>query len=351
MIEVNKTLIILTPGFAADEADTTCLPFLQGHVDALNKNFPGTEVIILAFQYPFVKATYQWHNTEVISFGGKERGKFHRLKIWAQAWHKLMVLKRSKNILGIFSLWCTECALIGSCFGKFYGLKHYNWLCGQDAKAGNKYVKLIRPKSNELIAMSDFLKREFYTNYHILPTYVIPIGVDAEQSSKVDSTRPIDLLGAGSLIPLKQYDVFVKVIHQLNSRHEALNTIICGKGPEEEQLNKLILNFKIQNNISLAGEIPHNEVLKLMKRTKIFLHTSNYEGFGTVCLEALCAGTHVVSFTKPMDGHIDHWHHVTNFDEMVEKVSLLLNDKGLSHDPVIPYSSNVVAKIMMELYV
>jgi len=118
------TLVVLTPGFAENESDTTCLPFLQGHISALSKNFPRLEIIILAFQYPYVKEVYKWNGIEVVSFNGRSRGKIYRLGLWLQVWRKLLELKRTKKIIGLFSLWCTECALIGSHFGKFYKLKH-----------------------------------------------------------------------------------------------------------------------------------------------------------------------------------------------------------------------------------
>ena len=344
------TLVVLTPGFAENESDTTCLPFLQGHISALGKNFPRLEIIILAFQYPYVKGIYKWNGIEVVSFDGRNRGKIYKLWLWVQVWRKLLELKRTKKIIGLFSLWCTECALIGSHFGKLYKLKHYTWLCGQDAKAGNKYVKYIRPRSEELIAMSDFLKREFYKNYKILPAHVIPLGVSPEQFLKDQQIRNIDLLGVGSLIPLKQYDVFIKVINELHAGFPEINAMIYGKGPEEEKLNKMITDLRIQKNITLAGEIPHSEVLKSMQQAKIFLHTSNYEGFGTVCLEALYAGAHVVSFTKPMDIDIPHWHHVSNIEEMGNKVYALLSDFQISHQLVCPFSSDDIAVSMMKLF-
>ena len=48
-----KTLVILSPGFPKDEADTTCLPAHQVFIKSLNKNFPSLKIIILSFQYPF----------------------------------------------------------------------------------------------------------------------------------------------------------------------------------------------------------------------------------------------------------------------------------------------------------
>ena len=115
-------------------------------------------------------------------------------------------------------------------------------------------------------------------------------------------------------------------------------------------LRDLITTLNRGNNIKLAGEIPHINALQLMQRAKIFLHTSNYEGLGTVCIEALYAGSHVVSFTKPMDLDIQHWHHVRDEAEMTKKVRELLQDTAISHESVCPFSSNDIAVSMMNLF-
>ena len=106
----------------------------------------------------------------------------------------------------------------------------------------------------------------------------------------------------------------------------------------------------MQNNITLAGEKPHAETLRLMQRTKVFLHTSNYEGFSTVCLEALYAGCHVISFIKPMQHDIDHWHIVQTKEEMVCKALYLLNDTATQYKPVSAYSMDESARTIMNLF-
>ena len=108
-------------------------------------------------------------------------------------------------------------------------------------------------------------------------------------------------------------------LKEITKEIPATNAMLCGKGPQEMQLQKLIVHHQLQNNILLTGEKPHAETLRLMQRTKVFLHTSNYEGFSTVCLEALYAGCHVISFIKPMQHDIDHWHIVQTKEEMVKK--------------------------------
>src|SRR4029077_10241981 len=112
----------------------------------------------------------------------------------------------------------------------------------------------------------------------------------------------------------------------------AINAMLCGKGAQEMQLQKLILHYQLQNNILLIGEKSHPETLRLMQRTKVFLHTSNYEGFSTVCLEALYAGCHVISFIKPMQHNIDHWHIVQTKEQMLQKALYLLNDAATQYE-------------------
>jgi len=240
--------------------------------------------------------------------------------------------------------------MIGSYFAKLNRIKHLIWLCGQDAKKGNRYVSRTRPAADELIAMSDFLQREFHSNHNIKPRHVIPIGVDATQFASQTNDRTLDILGVGSLIPLKQYDVFIEVINQLAQHIPSVKSTICGKGPENEKLRSMIERHGLEENVTLAGEIPHSDVLNNMQRTKIFLHTSNYEGFGTVCLEALYAGAHVVSFTRPMDKAIPHWHHVQNKEEMAAKVLELLQNEQTIYSSQMPYSCNEIARTMIGLF-
>jgi len=312
----KKTIVILSPGFPENEADTTCLPAQQQFVQCLHEMHPELNIIVIAFQYPFVKATYQWKNITVISLNGMNRGKLGRLITWNNAWTQLRKLNRTHKIAGLLSFWCTECALVGQYFARKRTIPHFIWLLGQDAKKNNGFVRLIKPEAAQLIAMSDFLADEFYRNHGIRPGRVIPIGIDARLFDKTPKQKDIDVLGVGSLIPLKQYDVFIELMGKLVKKHPSLKAVICGKGPEHESLIAQIRKLGLENNVSLVGEMPNAEVLHLMQRSRILLHTSSYEGFGMVCLEALYAGAQVISFVKPMDMDVDHWHVVKNTDEM-----------------------------------
>jgi hypothetical protein len=71
--------------------------------------------------------------------------------------------------------------------------------------------------------------------------------------------------------------------------------VLIGAGPEERNLQELAFRLGLQHNLKFAGSVPHPEVLNLMNRSKVFLHTSAYEGLSTVMLEALYSGCHVVA--------------------------------------------------------
>ncbi len=344
------TLIILTPGFPAEETDTTCIPPQQVFVKALKENYPKLQIIVLSFQYPFEEKEYLWHGIKVIAFGGKGKGGARRMLTWFKVWQCLRAIRERHNCPGILSFWLGEVAFVGSVFAKRNKLKHYSWLLGQDAKAGNKYARWIKPRSTELIAISDFIVKQYHQNYGVKPGHVVPVGVYPQTFKEMGDGRDIHLLAAGSLIPLKRYYLFVELVSELKKEHPNIRAVICGAGPEMERLRALITELGIEDNLILKGELPHQQVLDLMQHAKVFVHPSEYEGFSTVCLEALDAGARVVSFIKAMDADVPNWHIAKTSEEMHGIVRELLNDPAREYQSLLPYSVNNSAKAMMALF-
>src|SRR5689334_17291676 len=209
-MSIKKTLVILTPGFPESEADTTCLPMQQQFVRALKKLYPGFEIVVLTFQYPYHKNEYKWFGIRVIPFAGRNKGGLPKVLLRNKINSTLKDLYHKTRIVGLFSFWYNECAFVGKKFADKYDLKHYCWILGQDAREANKYPKLLPPRSDELIALSDFVQHEFKRNHGITPGCVIPPGIDETLFGKTPAQKDIDVLGVGSLIPLKQYDIFLE---------------------------------------------------------------------------------------------------------------------------------------------
>jgi glycosyltransferase involved in cell wall biosynthesis len=349
-LRMTESIIIISPGFASDEEDTSCLPMQQAFVKALQQQYPQVKIIVLALQYPFKKGSYDWFGNEIIAFNGKEKGKLYRLLTWWRVWKTLKRLHVTTTIRGLFSFWYGECFLLGHHFAKLNRLLHYGWILGQDAKKNNPYTRRVRPNGGELIALSDFLQDEFERNYQVRPKYVIPAGIDASLF-KTPVAKDIDIMSAGSLIPLKQYHLLVDIIAAIKQQQPGLKAILAGTGPEQQRLQQQIDSLGLQENFQLTGRLSYPEVLATMQRSKIFLHPSSYEGFSGVCLEALAAGASVISFTQPMKVLPPDWYVVKSKEEMIALTVKLLNQPAVASSftgYTIDNTAKQVGKLFLE---
>ena len=350
MSSKQKTLVFLTPAFPANESEENWISFQQIFLRSTRKLYPGIKIIVLSFIYPHSVSSYNWNDIDVFSFNGMRYKKLRRPLLWRNIWRKLNAIKKQHEIIAIFSLWCGECALVGSYFGKKNSIDHFVWICGQDARKSNKMVKLIRPSSNELVAMSDFLLDEFFLNHHIRPAHLIPPGIDLSMYDDPGPIRDIDVIGAGSLSILKQYHIFVEVIGSLKNRIPGIRSVLCGDGEDRERISKMQQIYAVQQNLELTGMLSPRETIRMMQRSKIMLHPSSYEGFSMACYEALYAGTHVISFVKSMYSDIPHWHVVRSKEEMQQKAFELLADPKLTNESIFTYSMDDSAKKLMQLF-
>ena len=349
-MSLDKTIMVLAPGFPKDESDSTCLPMQQQLVRAIKKNKPDIEVIVLSFQYPYDNQPYQWHGITVIPFNGRNKGGLQRLINRHKILSVLKELHRKRPIAGLLSFWYGECAAVGKIFADRNSIHHYCWVLGQDVRKHNKYPARTRLRPGELIAVSDATCAEFEKNHGVQPAHVIPPGIETGMFDKTVKERTIDILGAGSLIPLKNYEVFVLVVAAARASMPELKAEIIGKGPEYKKLSDLIIKHGLQDNITLAGELPYSDVLDRMQRSKIFLHPSITEGFSGVCMEALYAGAHVISLCKPMNRDIEQWHIADSTGEMIYQTNEMLHKNSRMNKSVLYHSMDEVAGKMLKLF-
>ena len=348
MRKMQKTLVILTPGFPSSVDDSTCLPMQQALTRSIHRQFPGLKIHVISFQYPYNEMVYDCAGATVHSFGNRNRGHLYALILRNKIVKRLELIQERDSIIGLLSFWYGECAAVGNIFAKKHSIPHYCWLLGQDARTGNKHPHRLKLESGNLIALSDFIRQEFFKNYSVLPARVISPGIEGNKINIVEKERDIDILGVGSLIPLKQFDIFLDMIQAISSQVPGLRCMIAGEGPEKERLLKKIMELELQSHVFMMGEISHSRVLECMNRTKVLLHPSSYEGFSGVCMEALSMGAFVLSFTRPMDNDIDQWYIAENKMDMVRKLIQLL--KRQDHKPVQVFPIENTALQIMELF-
>lgn len=326
MPEKNNSLILLTPGFPENESDSTCLPWLQCFVRQLKISCPDLKIIVVSLQYPFQKKEYQWEGIKVYAMGGRNRRGIAKRLLRYNVIRQLKRVCERESIIGIVSLWFGEAARAAERISAIYQLPHFCWIAGQDARAGNPFPFRLKIPGERLIAVSDFIQEQFFNNYGILPAHVIPFGPDQKLYPWPAPEKDIDLLAAGSLIPLKQFGIFVEVVHAIQQKHPAVKAVLCGAGPEAAVLKQRADQLGLKNNLLFTGETSYSDLLNYIQRAKILLHPSAYEGFGCVCTEALLGAAYVIRFTQPMKVNMQNSITVPSKEEMIYQCLELLED-------------------------
>ncbi len=346
-MQLNKHIVIVTPGFPADENDSATLTFLQEFLLAVKQLNTGVKFTIVSIQYPYKKQNYSWNGFDVISMGGAAAKFPKRFYIWLRTFFTLIKLNRKTKIDFVQTLWLTEATLVGGLYAKCFNKKLFTYAIGQDCKTDNRYLSFIKILNPEIISMSDFLKHQL-AKQNIRSKIIIHQGINENKIPIISkSKKNIDLIAIGSLSTLKNHKDFIEIFATLKKENKNLKAVIIGSGPEKENLLSQIKDLNL-NGIEILENISHKEIFNFLLQGKILVHTSVYEGQSTVIMEALAMGLHTVCYNI---GHIpDKKIFVCeNVEMMTDKIRSLLNTE-LDQTPFIQQTNIEMAQKFLDLY-
>lgn len=304
-VKLPKHILVLTPGFPRDEQDENCIPALQEYLRAFNAAYPEVRISVVAFHYPFAPGRYAWRGIDIFALAGGNRF-LQRPLLWFRAVRRSLACHRSEAVDVVHSFWLGECAAVGALVASRTGAAHYSTLMGQEMRTRNAYSSLLRSGPTRFVALSEPQSEDFRRQTGRPPDALIHWGVD-DPGAGFPADRDIDLLGVGSLIAVKNFPLFLRAAAAAVRRRPSLRCVIAGDGQERPRIAAMIEELGLKNNVTLTGMIPRNDVLALMRRSRILVHPSLYEGFGYVFAEALASGTHVVSFAVGCARPHAHW--------------------------------------------
>lgn len=328
MSKALKHLLILTPGFPENEADTTCLPYLQQFVLSYQQQYPQLRITILSLHHPFNQSHYSWNGIEVHCVLGKNKTGIRRALTIYRAYRQGLKINRQNSIDAILSIWVTDAALTGKYIAAKIKIPHFSWAWGQDVKPGNKYMRLISPAPERLAVMSDYQNNILEHSYGIKAKYVIPNGITESAFPALNTgSRSIDVLAVGSLIPLKQYHLFIDIIKWLRENgYPGIKAVLAGDGVLRNELEALRDKYQLHNNLDILGAVSHTRIFDLMNNAKVFVHPSNYEGHSTVMLEALYSGCKVVGFIPVSTDAVSNFTLCEDLDVMKKEIVQYLSE-------------------------
>ena len=131
-----------------------------------------------------------------------------------------------------------------------------------------------------------------------LCVYVPGVGVDLQKFKKVSLTekskfrilgvsdKDTVLVSVGELSTRKNHEVVIRALSKLNNPN--YKYFICGLGPLEHRLEKLILDLKMQSNIRLLGY--RSDIAEILNMADVYVFPSLQEGLPVALMESMAAG-------------------------------------------------------------
>lgn len=157
----------------------------------------------------------------------------------------------------------------------------------------------------KIIGVSESVKKEYLFSKLIDKKFVLlPNVVDREKiirMSKEQNDLSSDLLYVGRLSKEKDPLSFLKIIQKLVVDNKDVKAIMIGEGELYNECKNFIDRNSLQDNVNMLGFVENP--YKYMKKTKLLVMTSVYEGFGLVAVEAMSLGVPVIC--RPVGGLVD----------------------------------------------
>lgn len=176
-----------------------------------------------------------------------------------------------------------------------WGEYWYEYL-GRAGSLGKAIELLVSRISTNNVAVS-MLTAEAFRKMSGRECTVIPNGIDRDRILALPPAPDrSDVVFAGRLIPEKRVDLLIEAIALCKADMPDIRCVIIGDGPEGEQLRTLARARGVEDQVAFRGAlVSHDEVIAIMKASRVFAFPSTREGFGIAALEALACGLVLVT--------------------------------------------------------
>ena len=162
----------------------------------------------------------------------------------------------------------------------------------------------LLPRAQCVRVVSERVKEYLEKHYSSLVgrIAVLPIHVDTEYyrdaKPRVDLHKKYPqfsfiLLMVSRLTPEKYYPFALEVFSKIHARYPRAGLIIVGSGPEERRIQQKARELRISNAVVLEGW--QEDIVSYYKTANLLLHTSRFEGYGMVFVEAAASGLPMVA--------------------------------------------------------
>ena len=156
-------------------------------------------------------------------------------------------------------------------------------------KPWRRNVRIAR-EADALIAVSSLLMERVAPYRPSGLRMVVPNGVDLSLLPQETKNVPRRILSVGTLKARKCMDTTLEAFSRIAGDCPDATLTLIGEGPMEGQLRSRAAELGLSERVTLTGGLPHEEVLRRMAESDVFVLPSWGEGYGVVYIEAMAAG-------------------------------------------------------------
>jgi glycosyltransferase involved in cell wall biosynthesis len=177
---------------------------------------------------------------------------------------------------------------------------------GHSALANAAHV-LYRPlarrvfnRADSILCLSHAERREVLKMYPFCAdwTRVVPLTVDESRYAGLepyDVSVPV-ILSAGRLDSYKRVDLVVEAMRVVG---ESARLVICGAGPDEPRLRRLIDEYGVARATEFVGIVSDEDLRRWQLTAAVTVSLSTQESFGLSLAEGIVAGSAIVASDIP----------------------------------------------------
>jgi glycosyltransferase involved in cell wall biosynthesis len=104
----------------------------------------------------------------------------------------------------------------------------------------------------------------------------------------------LQVVSVGRLIHLKGFDLAIRAFAETFKVKDNARLLIIGEGPDRDRLQRICRDRDISDKVSFAGRLSHEQTVRHMTESSLFLFPSLKEGGAWVLFEAMLLGLPVI---------------------------------------------------------
>lgn len=298
-------IILITPGFSADDADW-CIPAVRSLAGELAGR---ADLRVLALHYPYQRGSYRVAGTTVHALGGANARGRRRAHLLARALGWTIAEHRRSPVDLLHGLWADEAGAVAVACGRLLRVPALVSLMGGELAAlgdigyggqlgrlGRRVLPHTLRHAARVTVGSASLHR--LAAPHVAPDRVVrlPLGVDTRLfrpgTARAEPLREgaVRLLSVASLTPVKDHATLLHALVRVVAHVPTIHLHLLGDGPLRTDLSRQAEALGVAGHLTFHGAVSHERLPDYYRAADLLVLSSRYESQAMTALEgAACA--------------------------------------------------------------